>query len=193
MVTWDLIDYLVLLGTLHLTWLLVQIFGGILLPFLKPQPSSNLLNSASTSASSVLVLIPVCNESPVILKRTLAKCLQLPEAEIVVIENSTRSGVKADLEKVCKELNVSCYSIENLGNKARAINHYLQNQVVSVDYVSVLDVDQEPEPAFLKSILPYFQEDENLGLVQTPQAFRNENKSWLTFVYAAMQSIFFRG
>ncbi|HKK74896.1 MAG TPA: glycosyltransferase family 2 protein [Saprospiraceae bacterium] len=193
MANWDFIDYFILLGTVHLTWLMLQMLGGLLAPFFQKKEKPKLLVAEPPDASVVLLIVPVCNENPNILESTLQKCQVLSDVDLVVLENSSNLIIKASLEQVCEKLGVRCYSIENLGNKARALNHYLKNHTVTAEFVSVLDVDQEPEPEFLETILPHFQGQEDLGLVQTPQAFRNEKKSWLTFVYAAMQAIFFRG
>ena len=189
----DFIDYFILLGTLHLCWLMLQMIGGLLAPLWQKEKKQFEIVDDLNQAKTVLVLIPVCNEHPTILRQTLQKCMNLPEAKIVVVENSSDGAKKSALEQVCQSMHIDCYSIENLGNKARALNHYLQNQAIEVDFIAVLDVDQEPEPAFLSTVLPFFATDDQLGFVQTPQAFRNEKKSWLTVVYAAMQSIFFRG
>lgn len=193
MTNWDFIDYFILLGTVHLTWLMMQMLGGLLAPFFQKKEKSKLLVAEPPDAPAVLVLVPVCNENPNILESTLQKCQALGGVDLVVVENSSDLLIKASLEQVCEKLGVRCYSIENLGNKARALNHYLKNHTVAAEFISVLDVDQEPEPEFLETILPHFQDQEDLGLVQTPQAFRNEKKSWLTLIYAAMQAIFFRG
>lgn len=188
----SVIDIFILLGTIHLGWLLLQMLGGLSRNLLKKQ-EPKLLSEYIEEPESVLLLLPVCNEDPGILKQTLQSCAHLAEARVVVVENSSDLHKKAVLEQVCREENVECYSIENLGNKARALNHYLNHHTFGESYLSVLDVDQVPTSDFLSDILPHFKGREDLALVQTPQAFRNEKKSFLTFVYAAMQAIFFRG
>jgi cellulose synthase/poly-beta-1,6-N-acetylglucosamine synthase-like glycosyltransferase len=144
--------------------------------------------------ASVLLLVPVCNESPEVLQQTIIACQALEgPVRLVVLENSSDPDKKQWLEEGCEKWGVECYSMENLGNKARALNFYLEDQPPKEKYLAVLDVDQKPHSNFITELLPRIAADEALAMIQTPQHFRNAGKNWMTLFYASMQDIFFRG
>lgn len=48
------------------------------------------------------------------------------------------------------------------------------------EFIAIFDADFQPPPGFLRSILPYFQLDPRLGLVQARWGHLNAGYSWLT-------------
>ena len=186
-----LFDLILLLGMVHFTVVILQLFLSL---FFSPDPGETEDTGVLASEKRVVVLIPVCNEDPLILENTLLKCKDLENCtEIVVIENSSIDSYKRSLLAVCDELGVNSISIPNLGNKARALNCWLRENSDRYDYVALLDVDQQPERDFITTILPFFEKDEKLSLVQTPQAFRNANTNIISFLYSCMQMAYFDG
>jgi cellulose synthase/poly-beta-1,6-N-acetylglucosamine synthase-like glycosyltransferase len=60
-------------------------------------------------------------------------------------------------------------------------------------YILVLDADFVPRKDFLKETIPLMQHDRNIGILQTPQYFRNsEDQSWLEKGASGLQEVFYR-
>lgn len=180
-------DIIVGLGTIHLFWLCAQLLFGFIKSNTKPIHTGN-----SSSTDELLILIPACNESPRLIDQTIRAAKKISNSKCILIENSTQASIKSSVEELCAQLQIKCYSIPNLGNKARALNHYFDNNPVEEKYLAVFDADQVPSPDFFSQLEPYFRADEDLALVQSPQVFKNKNKNAVTFTYTAMQEIFFR-
>jgi len=62
---------------------------------------------------------------------------------------------------------------------------------VNFKYIAILDVDQQPKKNFLTTLLPLLENEKRIGLVQVPQLFRNNRNTLISYLYSAMQSIFF--
>ncbi len=63
----------------------------------------------------------------------------------------------------------------------------------SGDFVVVFDADFAPRPDFLSELMPYFDAEGDLGIVQSPQFFRTERgASWVERGAAAVQEFFYR-
>lgn len=73
--------------------------------------------------------------------------------------------------------------------KAGNVNNVLSHS--KGDLCLILDPDHEPHPLFLDRVLPYF-EDEQIGFVQTVQAYKNQKASLVAFG-AAEQTYHFYG
>jgi cellulose synthase/poly-beta-1,6-N-acetylglucosamine synthase-like glycosyltransferase len=137
------------------------------------------------------VLIPVCDESIIMLSNTIDSCNEIIGAnKIVVIENSRDLENKYKVINACCRLGVEYISIPNLGNKARAINYWLKYHC-NDEYVAIFDADQNPEKTFLIETMCFFGINDKVAIVQTPQDFRNENNSIISMMYTYMQKIFF--
>ena len=71
---------------------------------------------------------------------------------------------------------------ERKGFKAGALQHGLT--LAKGSFVAIFDADFMPEPDFLKKSIPYFQQNEQIGVVQTRWGHVNENYSMLTKIQA---------
>ena len=60
------------------------------------------------------------------------------------------------------------------------------------EYIVILDADFAPRPDFLAETLPYL-DDPGVGIVQTPQYFRqNREQTWIENAAGAIQEVFYR-
>ena len=124
----------------------------------------------------VAILIATYNEDKEILERTIvgAKFLRHRSKEIIVCDDNRRDW----LREFCAELDVRYIRRPtNEGQKAGNINHALDRlaeDAVTPDFVAVLDADFVPHRGFLSRSLALFHDPE-VGLVQTPQHFFNQD------------------
>jgi cellulose synthase (UDP-forming) len=60
-------------------------------------------------------------------------------------------------------------------------------------FIAIFDADFKPRPDFLKELLPYFDADPRVGIVQSPQYFNvSLNQGWLERGAGAVQELFYR-
>jgi len=67
---------------------------------------------------------------------------------------------------------------DRLGYKGGALEYGLS--IVKGDYVAIFDADFLPQADFLKSLVPYFEDDPKIGCLQARWGHLNPNSSWLT-------------
>jgi len=140
----------------------------------------------------VCVCIPVADEPISLIEeniRSIKKNILYKNIEICIIENSRNKENATDIIRFCEKNNVYCYDIPNSGNKAKALNSFINNKL-NTEYLVVIDVDQMVKKDFITDIMPHF--NSNIVLIQTPQYFANEKQNLLTFFYCKMQFVFNR-
>jgi cellulose synthase/poly-beta-1,6-N-acetylglucosamine synthase-like glycosyltransferase len=138
------------------------------------------------------VCIPVADEPMDLIEeniRSIKKNVLYDNMVICIVENSKNKSHMIDVIKFCKENNVYIYDIPNLGNKAKALNSFIFNEL-NTEYLVVIDVDQKVKKDFVTDIIKYFVRD--IVLIQTPQCFENEKQNLLTYLYCKMQFVFTR-
>jgi cellulose synthase (UDP-forming) len=118
---------------------------------------------------SVDILIPTYNEPAFILRRTIIGCqaLDYTNKKIYLLDDTKRPEIK----QLAKEL--GCEYITRPDNryaKAGNLNHAISQ--TDSELIVVFDADFVPTRNFLTRTLGFFQDD-NIGLVQTPQSFYN--------------------
>ncbi|MDP1834055.1 MAG: glycosyltransferase [Candidatus Moranbacteria bacterium] len=129
----------------------------------------------------VSILIPAYNEPPIILMQTLDTLAQLEyeNFEVLVIDNNTKDiSVWKPVEIFTKTLGekFKFFHVDPLlGFKAGALNYLLERLDSKSEYVAVLDADYLVRSDFLIVALSYFSDDD-IGLVQFPQYYRNHIK-----------------
>ncbi|MCQ1059290.1 UDP-forming cellulose synthase catalytic subunit [Photobacterium sp. DNB23_23_1] len=141
---------------------------------------------------TVDVFIPTYNESLRVVGPTIAAATQLQYPGIVNIwvlddggtaqklnnpdpeqANAARNRSNS-LKKLCQQLSVNYLTrAENNHAKAGNINHALSHS--NGDLILILDADHVPAKDFLKSTIGHFQQQPNLGFVQTPHFFVTPN------------------
>lgn len=125
----------------------------------------------------VAVLIPTYNEPVEVLAPTVAAaCALEPAHETWVLDDGNRPWVA----EMCASLGARCVTrAEHNHAKAGNMNHALDLMAAegaagkpTIDVIAVLDCDHVPLPTFLTATLGWFA-DEDIALVQGPQAFYN--------------------
>ncbi|MDH4276580.1 MAG: glycosyltransferase [Acidimicrobiia bacterium] len=123
-----------------------------------------------TARPAVDVLIPTYNEPVEVVRPTLAGCLGQDydgPLEIWLLDD----GGRAEMAELAEMLGVTYLTrSDNKGAKAGNINNSLTK--LTGELVTVLDCDMVPQPDYVSSLVPYF-EDERVALVQTPHGFYN--------------------
>ncbi|MCF6202471.1 MAG: glycosyltransferase [Methylococcaceae bacterium] len=142
--------------------------------------------------------VPIHNEPPDMVKKTLAALVELdyPNLEVLVMDNNTDDpAVWQPVEEECKRLGEKFrfFHLENWpGYKAGAINHALEQTAKDAEIIAVIDSDYLVDPKWLKSLVPYF-EKEDVGFVQAPQDYwdwkENGFKAFCHWEYAGFFKI----
>ncbi len=125
----------------------------------------------------VSIHLACCNEPPEMVINTIKSLAQLQYGnfEVLVIDNNTTDAAKwqpvADfvntLPRHFKFFHLPVWP----GYKAGALNFALTQSNPLAEIVAVVDSDYQVDPAWLSSLVGFF-DDENVAVVQTPQAHR---------------------
>ncbi len=131
--------------------------------------------------------VPVYNEPPHIVMETIDHLLRVDyprdRYKIVVADDSTDEESRSEIESFCREHSdmVKYRHRENRrGFKAGALNDLLRRTARDIELIAVVDADYLVDPPFLKETVGYFEENPDLGFLQTPQAFTNVTYSKFT-------------
>lgn len=136
----------------------------------------------------VAIHLPIYNEKYVIL-RLLAACASMVEnygidrAQIVIVDDSNDETINV-IDQVVAEYQAKNYDIEVLhrsnrqGFKAGALQAALDR--TEAEFVAVFDADFIPPVDFLVRTIPYFLENERLGIIQCRWSHINRDYNVLT-------------
>ncbi|MEE9424989.1 MAG: glycosyltransferase family 2 protein [Methylococcales bacterium] len=137
----------------------------------------------------VSVHLPIHKEPPEMVKLTLQALDQLdyPNLEVLVIDNNTTDrAVWQPVFEECLRLGEKFrfFHLDNWpGFKAGATNFALEKTAPDASIIAVIDSDYIVSPDWLKSMVPYF-DDDNVGFVQSPQDYRDLHENlFKTFCY----------
>lgn len=144
---------------------------------------------------SIAVMVAVFNEPVPLVRETLASLAKLryprDRLRVMVLDDSTDESVRAGVEQACARYGFQLVRREGrAGFKAGALNHADTLLGDDVELVAVLDADFQVDPAWLRTVVPRF-EDPEVALVQSPQAYRNSDESFLTRQYDAQDAYFY--
>jgi len=126
----------------------------------------------------VSVHLPIHNEPPEMVRKTLNALANVdyPNLEVLVMDNNTKDPtIWQPVRKDCERLGpmFRFFHLDNWpGYKAGAINFALTNTADDAEIIAVIDSDYILSPDWLKSMAPYFDQ-ENVGFVQSPQDYRD--------------------
>ncbi|MDO8939991.1 MAG: glycosyltransferase [Methylicorpusculum sp.] len=126
----------------------------------------------------VSIHLPIHNEPPEMVRETLEALARIdyPEYEVLVLDNNTRDpAVWQPVRDDCERLGAKFrfFHLENWpGYKAGAINYGLDQTADDAEIIAVIDSDYIISPDWLKSMVPYFEND-TVGFVQSPQDYRD--------------------
>lgn len=133
------------------------------------------------SYPKVSIHLPIHNEPPEMVRKTLNALAKVdyPNFEVLVMDNNTKDPtiwqpVQADCDRLGARFRF--FHLDNWpGFKAGAINYALENTAEDAEIIAVIDSDYILSPDWLKSMVPYFDQ-ENVGFVQSPQDYRDAHQ-----------------
>ncbi len=134
----------------------------------------------------VVVQLPIYNERHVIVRLVEAiSKLDYPRDRLLVqiLDDSTDdtvefAAVAAEHARADRLRIEHIHREDREGYKAGALTAGLNR--TNAPFITIFDADFIPGPDFLKKVIPYFLENENLGMVQTRWAHLNAGESLLT-------------
>ncbi|MGE0267138.1 MAG: glycosyltransferase [Candidatus Omnitrophota bacterium] len=141
---------------------------------------------------SIAVLIPARHEPSDVIEQTLLACYNLDyeNKSIYLLDDSSIVSYKQEANRIAEQFGSVVFSRdEHRGAKAGIINDCCRT--LSEKYVAILDADQNPMPHFLKALVPYLQQDENLAFVQSPQFYTNCSVNSVAMTSNYQQGIFY--
>ncbi|KAK4797130.1 hypothetical protein SAY86_029456 [Trapa natans] len=138
----------------------------------------------------VLVQIPMCNEKEVYQQSIAAVCnLDWPHQSLLiqVLDDSddltTQLLIKEEVEKWQQEGANIVYRhrIIREGYKAGNLKSAMNcSSIKDYQFVAIFDADFQPTSDFLKRTIPYFKDNDEVGLVQVRWSFVNKDENLLT-------------
>lgn len=177
---------------LFLTMYLIVSNMGIVL-FSKPfdyEKHTSIKNKCNTFPS-IDVFLPCCGEPIEILMNTwkYVSLLDWPNMNIYVLDDSGSKEIK----NISKEFGFNYISRIDRPYLKKAGNLRNAFKKTNSDFILILDADFCPRPDFLKEVMNYFQEDEKIAIVQTPQFFRIvDEQTWVEKAAGIIQEYFYR-
>jgi cellulose synthase/poly-beta-1,6-N-acetylglucosamine synthase-like glycosyltransferase len=102
--------------------------------------------------------IQVLDDSTDITKDIVAKAVAAQQAKSIDIQHVQRP--------------------DRTGFKGGALEYGMAS--VKGEFIAIFDADFSPHPSFLKEVIPYFEDDPQIGCLQTRWGHQNQNYSWLT-------------
>jgi len=134
----------------------------------------------------VTIQLPLYNEMYVVRRLIDASCvIEYPndKLEIQVLDDSTDETVDL-VASIVREKQAQGYNIHHVrrsnrqGFKAGALKEGLKT--AKGEFVAIFDADFIPKPEFLRKTIPYFFQDEKIGMVQTRWEHLNGDYSLMT-------------
>ena len=140
---------------------------------------------------SVDIFLPICGEDLRVISNTWKYVCELdfPNYNVYVLDD----GDSREVESLCIMHDFNYIVRDDRPTLKKSGN--MRNAFKKTDgkYILVLDADFVPRKDFLKETIPLMEHDEKIGILQTPQYFRNsDNQSWLEKGAAGLQEVFYR-
>lgn len=143
---------------------------------------------------SLDIFLPVCGEPLNVLRNTWVHVLELVRAypgiaTVYVLDDSTEEQVRL----MAREFDFTHLVRPNRGWMKKAGNLRHGFACSFGEFILILDADFAPRADLPAEILPYFDADHSLGIVQSPQYFRTHGRmSWMERGAGAVQELFYR-
>ena len=136
------------------------------------------------------------NEPPEIVLGTLHSLMALDYPRdrfvVMVLDDSTDPAAREPVEAFCREHGLMYHHrTDRRGYKAGALNEGLKVTPRDVELVAIIDADYQVVPEYLIETVGYFI-DPDIAFVQTPQAYRNTEQSFLTKHYNYANTYFYK-
>ena len=140
---------------------------------------------------SVDVYLPTCGEGLDVLRNTYTHVAQMiwnGELAVYVLDD----GGRPEVAELADEFGFLYILRDNRGHMKKAGNLQYALERTSGDHIAIFDADFCPRPDYLYHLVPYM-DDENVGIVQSPQYFSTEmSMGWLERTAGATQELFYR-
>lgn len=147
-----------------------------------------------TKFHTVDVFLPVCGEDLRIIHNTWVGVRNMQnkytgEVNVYCLDDGGDPKVKELAEKF--EFNYLVRDNRGHYKKAGNLRHGFNNS--NSEFIAIFDADFRPRADFLDELLPYFDLDPRLGIVQSPQYFDvHKGQNWLERGAGAVQEYFYR-
>jgi cellulose synthase (UDP-forming) len=137
---------------------------------------------------SIDVLVPVANEPIDLLRKTLiaAVAIDYPHKTYILDDGNSQ-----EVRMLAAQLGIYYIARPKIGKKhAKSGNINYALQYITGEFFIVFDADHIPKSEFITELLPFFQ-NENVGLVQTPQFYVNTH-NFIASGTAQAQEVFYK-
>ena len=140
------------------------------------------------------VYLPCCNEPLELLKNTYTyvQKLQYPRDKLFV--HVLDDGDSEEVKALALEFGFNYIKRPNRGELKKAGNLRYAFANTSAELILILDADFCPRPEMLVEMVPYFNSELNLGILQTPQFFTVDprTQTWVEAGAGWIQETFYR-
>ena len=143
---------------------------------------------------SVDIFLPVCGEPYEVLRNTWTHVAAMVEAYPgKAIGYVLDDAAVPELRELAEDLGLNYASRPNRGWFKKAGNLQFGFSRSEGEFILILDADFVPRADLLGEMLPYFDRDPKLGIVQSPQYFRVlDGQNWIERGAGAVQELFYR-
>jgi cellulose synthase (UDP-forming) len=141
---------------------------------------------------SIDIFLPTCGEDMEILRNTAEHVARLRYPGPVMVY-SLDDSARSEVQELAAEFGFVYLSRPNRGWFKKAGNLRYGYERSSGEFVVVFDADFCARPDFLVTLMPYFDAEPDLGIVQSPQFFRTASgQNWIERGAGAVQELFYR-
>ncbi len=147
---------------------------------------------ARPSHHPVALLVAAFNEPEDVLDQTLAaiRAMDYPAVHLYLLDDSTKEECRLAGKRLAAKYGATLKQRTNrAGYKAGAINDLLLE--LDEEFVALLDADQRPTEAWLKDVIPMFDQGPRIAMIQAPQVYVNLAGLPVAEAAAFQQAIFF--
>lgn len=143
---------------------------------------------------SVDVFLPTCGEPLDVLANTWAGVRQMRkcypgEVNVYCLDDAHSDEVR----RLAVRFGFTCLARPDRGRMKKAGNLRYGFSHSRGDFIAIFDADFRPRHDFLTELLPYFDQDKRLGIVQSPQFFDAlARQNWIERGAGAVQELFYR-
>lgn len=144
------------------------------------------IKNIATKMPKVDVFITVAGENPATVRKTVAAAVAMDHDHTTTILDDGRSP---EIKAIAAEFRIRYISrADRLFAKSGNVNNGLLHS--TSEYFVIFDADHVPKKSFLTTTLSYM-EDERVGMVQTPQYYRN-TRNFIAAGTAQAQEVFYK-
>jgi len=143
---------------------------------------------------TVDIFLPICGEPIKVLRNTWDGVIQVKNhykgrVNVYCLDD----GDSSEVDELAYEYDFQYHVRPNRGWFKKAGNLRYGFEHTRGDFIIIFDADFRPRFDFIDELMPYFYEDKNLGIVQSPQFFRiDSSQNWVERGAGVVQEFFYR-